>query len=184
MQMSTDLTLQLQDVKSAMYERMAHAAKLDLVTIDGVIDLISQGHQLHCSLSSKKVGILNEISVPPIAFSSWLLTQDSGKRDDLQAAILMQSLALKSEMLDAAVASVEELSDLSNSGMASVKEKIAASTNKATTALRVLDALSIEHAKHEKAAPIAGKQQIKASITSSDEARARLLQLREQKNAE
>lgn len=178
--MPNQLALQLHDVKSAMYERMPHAAKLDLVTIGTMIELVSQGYQIHTSLSSKRVGILNELSIPPISFHSWLLTQDSRSRDDLNSAMMMQSLALKNEMLDAAVSTVEELGSFAEDVSVSDATRVKALSGKAATALKVLDALSVEHDKTEKQAPTQAMP-VQARITSSDEAREKLLKLRKEK---
>lgn len=175
-----DLSLALEPHVSAQYERMSHSAKLEMIGLKEIIELVSEGYMLSTGKRSKRHGILNEIGVTTMSFNKWILGQDSFLRDELNSAMLTQSLQLKQSMLESAIDSVDELEDLAAEA-GSPKDKITASNLKASIAIKVLKVLDHEHQKLEKQAP-AQTRQVEAHISSSEQSRARLLKLREEKN--
>ena len=179
----SSIEIALAPVKSVMYQRMPHADKLNLVTLDSIIELVATGHHLHVGIHSKYNGVLNEIGVTPMAFNVWLMEQDSGKRDTLNAALLTQSLTLKHAMLESAVESVGQLDDIVASRGIEVKDKISAINSKASVAMKVLTAMEIEHIKMEQEKPHKTRE-VHAHITSSPEARERLLKIRQEKTSD
>ena len=177
--LNVELQLELQPLLSAQYERMSYTAKLDMIGLNKIVELVAEGYPLTTSRRSKSVGITNQLGVTDLSFNKWLIYQPMEAREDLTNALLVQSIQLKQTMLEAALDTVCVRETIVHSRTPG-SDKIASSRAKASTALQILNVIDKETDKVEQSSSSHARP-VEANIISTDESREKLIALRELK---